>query len=485
MAKVLAAVGCVLALLLSGGARSGTAADFGPHVSLAEPSGGYSGKLALLPAHGPVGGKIHAAGSGFPANQNLDLVWRTVEGRWKVGNGEYHGRDYMPEAYRIAAITTGDDGAFTADFTAPEDFGYAHDIVVQQGDRLLTQANFNLDMSWTVTPERAAPGAPVSIDIKGIGWRELENSWDLVYDNMFTGWVSAVSTHGSAHLTIPATGAPGKHVLKLIHGEFTFPYLNPQQNPRPDRPRFEAEFTLVAGAPVLPPPAEDQIQRSLRNLPAPGALIVEPSFAGVGVPVVARGNGFTPGASYSLGFGAMTGNRVGGGGFDEASRNIAETTADKDGRVEFHFSAPDDLGGAHRLYVENQGARTEGVFTILASALPMTSASGPAGTPFSVHLKGVGWTETANIHTIVIDNNYVGYACGFNSQGDVEVFLNMTGAPGWHFIDVYPAIYKGEETRPNNFRIPQLTFAADHPGEDLPAFHFAYEVKAPETAPSR
>jgi len=36
--------------------------------------------------------------------------------------------------------------------------------------------------------------------------------------------------------------------------------------------------------------------------------------------------------------------------------------------------------------------------------------------------------------------------------------------------------YKGAETRPNKFRIPQLTYAQDHPGEDLPAFHFAFEV---------
>ncbi|HEY9530432.1 MAG TPA: hypothetical protein VIQ55_03515, partial [Burkholderiales bacterium] len=51
-----------------------------------------------------------------------------------------------------------------------------------------------------------------------------------------------------------------------------------------------------------------------------------------------------------------------------------------------------------------------------------------------------------------------------------------TGEPGWHFIDLYPAIYKGQEARPLNFRIPQLTYEADHPGEDLPAFRFAFEV---------
>ena len=47
------------------------------------------------------------------------------------------------------------------------------------------------------------------------------------------------------------------------------------------------------------------------------------------------------------------------------------------------------------------------------------------------------------------------------------------------FIDLYPAIYKGKETRPNNYRLPQLTYADDHPGEDLPRFRFAFEVTPP------
>jgi hypothetical protein len=106
-------------------------------------------------------------------------------------------------------------------------------------------------------------------------------------------------------------------------------------------------------------------------------------------------------------------------------------------------------------------------------------ARGPAGTTFKIHLKGVGWTETANIYTVVYDNNYIGYACAFNSQGDVEIFLKASGEPGWHFIDLYPAIYKGKETRPLNFRIPQLSYAHDHPGEDLPRFRFAFEVTEP------
>ena len=48
--------------------------------------------------------------------------------------------------------------------------------------------------------------------------------------------------------------------------------------------------------------------------------------------------------------------------------------------------------------------------------------------------------------------------------------MQATGEPGWHFIDLYPAIYNGKETRAFNYRLPQLTYADDHPGEDLPAF---------------
>ena len=78
----------------------------------------------------------------------------------------------------------------------------------------------------------------------------------------------------------------------------------------------------------------------------------------------------------------------------------------------------------------------------------------------------------------VYDNVYNGYVCAFNSQGDVQIEMEASGAPGWHFIDLYPGIYKGIEQDKNlsNFRIPQLTYADDHPNEDLPAFHFAFEV---------
>ena len=86
---------------------------------------------------------------------------------------------------------------------------------------------------------------------------------------------------------------------------------------------------------------------------------------------------------------------------------------------------------------------------------------------------------------LVYDNAYIGYACAFNSQGDVTIYMEATGEPGWHFIDLYPGIYKGTETLPINYRMPQLTYAADHPGEDLPAFRFAFEVTSSSRTAAR
>ena len=86
------------------------AAALGPEAPLAQPVGGYVGRLSVTPEHGPVGTPLAVTGEGFPAEQELQLVWRTVKGRWKVTIAEYHGREYTPVAYRIATVKSDKDG---------------------------------------------------------------------------------------------------------------------------------------------------------------------------------------------------------------------------------------------------------------------------------------------------------------------------------------------------------------------------------------
>ncbi len=178
----------------------------------------------------------------------------TATGAWKVTGAEYHGREFTPVTYEIAKARSDGSGRLAVTFAAPDDYGFMHDIVVQQGARLFTQAAFSLDMTVDISPKSGPPGTPIRVDVKGIGYRSLYNSWDIIYDNNFTGWMSSVTTHGAASFTIPATGGPGVHIIEVMHGELTFPYRNPEQNPAPGRPRFALEFTVTDGAPVNPPP---------------------------------------------------------------------------------------------------------------------------------------------------------------------------------------------------------------------------------------
>ena len=61
----------------------------------------------------------------------------------------------------------------------------------------------------------------------------------------------------------------------------------------------------------------------------------------------------------------------------------------------------------------------------------------------TIHLKGVGWTEYDNIYIATYDNAYMGYACGFNSQGDVVINFTASGAPGGLGVEIFSAASPG------------------------------------------
>ena len=452
---------------------------FGPKVDVRQAREGYVGTLDVVPLHAKAGESFTVKGEKLPPNQEFQLVWETVDGQWKVTETEYKGREFTPVAYEMAKVKSDAQGRISASFTTPDDFGFDHTILLQQRDRLLTQVNYSIDMTVDYAPKSGPVGTPITFTVKGIGWRSLYNSWELLYDNHFTGWMSAVTTRGEAKFTIPATGNVGDHIIQVMHGALTFPYQNPEQNPAPGRPRWDFKFTVTPGAAILPPPPDQQMQKTVRVLPPQLELVSNPRFSAVNEPITVSAEGLAPSKAYKLNWSRFSGSRVSGLGFGEGSVPIAEATADAAGRIAFKFETPDDLGGTHGLWIDmGGGMRKTGAHHIKPRALPLNVAKGPVGTKFTIHLKGWGWTETSNIIHVVYDNAYNGYACAFNSQGDMEIFVPATGAPGWHFIDLYPGIYKGEEqdANLNNFRIPQLTYAADHPNEDLPAFHFAFEV---------
>ena len=448
----------------------------------------FAGSMKVEPSKGRIGSSAVVSGSGLPANTELELVWSTVDGEWDIRgnyNEEYHGRVFTDRRVTVATVRTDSGGVFQYEFTVPDDFGFTHNLTLESETEVLNRAGFWIEPEATIEPSEGPLGTPITITMKGVGYSYLENSFMMTYDNRFTGVLTSVTTRGTATAVIPATGGPGKHIIRILHGAFNYPYLNGQQNPHPDQPVLTLEFPVTDGAPVLPPPAEDQGLEVVMAGPAPSNsgtpfLWLDTVSGPIDTPVELAGGGFEPGEEVEFLWYRVVGNRISGSSWDETSLSLGKVSADAVGNVRLDFTTLDDLGGPHRIEaVTANGIAATTKFLITPSANPLPVFSGEVGTTLTFNLKGVGWTETANIYHVVYDNGYLGYACGFNSQGDVTVFLPLTGQPGWHYVDLYPGIYKGNEAKGvQNFRIPQLTFAEDHPGETLPAFHFAVYVES-------
>jgi hypothetical protein len=163
--------------------------------------------------------------------------------------------------------------------------------------------------------------------------------------------------------------------------------------------------------------------------------------------------------------------------FAPKENELTQLRTGADGKLDASIEIPDDLGGLHTISIragDKQLARS--YFVIETSIVSITPSKGPAGTPVSIHLKGVGWTDYDNIYIATYDNSYMGYACGFNGRGDVVINFTAAGSPGVHLIDLYPGIYQGPEGQQQLYRLPQLTYADDHPGNHIPALRLAFEV---------
>ena len=413
-----------------------------------------------------VGARVTASASELPAGKTAELQWSTVTGGWVIED-YYHfrGKKYTDASVSLGSFPIDQQGHLEAQFSIPEDYGGVHDVIVLVDGRPVAQNGIEVTQTFEMTPLSGPVGTPIELKVKGLGWRTMESTWAVNWDNNAVGWVSAASSKGSAVARLRAAGAPGDHTVKMYTGWQGQPYLNYEQSPVAHLPRPAFTFRITPGRavtntayaePYQPQPVPD-VEVSVAN----ATVSLMPTQGPVGTPVRLRGSGFPAGASLQLTWETAVGNRVSGDGFSSQTNQLMPVRVGPDGRLDVPVNIPDDVGGLHGVVLRNGDqvlARTH--FVIETSVVSMTPTSGPAGTPVTIHLKGVGWTEYDNIYIATYDNAYMGYACGFNSQGDVVINFTAAGDPGLHLIDLYPGIYQGPATEPQSlYRTPQLTYA--------------------------
>ncbi len=435
--------------------------------------------LKVEPNNPTVGTLLTATAEGLPPGAKVNLLWKTVQGGWVIKD-YYHfdGKKFTETSQTLGQAVVDSGGHLTAQFRVPNDYGGVHDIIASSGGVALAQGGTEVKASFEMTPTEGPIGTLIEIKVQGLGWRTMESTWDVNWDNKEVGWISAVDSRGSATARLRAAGPVGDHILKVYTGYMGQSYLNYEQAPTAYLPRPQFVFHTLPGGQVPPSYAEPYPPQPV---PAPATTGAKASLSPTQGPVnthtVLTASGLPANQAVSLVWETWVGSRVSQEGYTSTEKTIGNATTGSNGTLSVPITIPDDLGGRHLLSIQANGKElARAYFVIETSIVSISPIKGTVGTTITIHLKGVGWTEYDNIMVATYDNAYMGYACGFNSQGDVVIHFAATGTPGIHLIDLYPGIYEGPAGGQQLYRLPQLTYADDHPGNKIPALRFAFEV---------
>jgi hypothetical protein len=460
------------------------------------------GQLKLTPDLGLPGTKFSVAGVGLPPDTPVTLVWGTANVTWVVDarpdSVDYLGRSATKIQDVIGSAKTDSTGAFSVKFTAPKDFGGIHDVYAVVNGIQVAHGGFLITRSASISPKSGPIGTMITVKYSGLGASLYEGGASLLYDNKYVGAMMANWTRGTAVAHIRASGPVGTHTIEVADA-ITFKYLNIQQSPIPWATGSTLKFTVTkdAGrpkpqidwpAPVTPTlDAKTTLQLAAATAGGAATASLASSSGPVNTKVALKATGLTAGAPVDLEWSTVVGNRVNCSGtcWSFFSVPLGKATAASDGTLSTPIKVPDGLGGWHVVQVLQGGQlKAQVPFYVKRSIVGngVSSLVLHEGQHFTVHLKGLGWTQLDNTIAVDYDNSYVGYGCGFNSQGDTVMNLVATGGPGTHLIDMYPLLYTQQPSYPNTpyGMIPVLTYAKDIPGlalgYQLPAIRLAITI---------
>ncbi len=464
--------------------------------------------LKTQPDTGFIGDGFTMTGDGLPANKEIEFVWVTVDGSFdalaKPDIVEFYEPKFIEKRVSLGRVSTDAEGRAQASFTVPEDFGEIHDIYGVIDGQQVAKGGYRILRQVTIEPAEGSLGTPIVLKIKGLGWKPIEAKMAVRYDNQYTGFVSAITTHGTATAVLRAAGPVGLHIIELSgSGANGGGYLNNQESPYahvyPATGSFRLTFRVTqdAGAPANVPDwpdvsrvaklgAGDPVTTSLGGSFV-STITLDRSSGTVASNVNLRGTKLPASTEFELVWKTVLGHLVLSPGWDrEPARNLGEVSlgkvsSDKDGAISTSFKVPDGLGSWHVVQLVKDGAPVaEGRFFVERSLVSVSSTRVRVGETVTIEFNGVGWSDIDNGFAVTYDNAYIGYACGFNSRGKITLNLPATGTPGTHLIDLYPMTYLRTGKVPWHYMMPQLTYGQDHPGLalgfNLAAFRLAIEV---------
>ena len=486
--------------------------------------------LTVTPNQGVVGSPMVVSGTGLPASTTLQLTWGTASGTWvadvQPSSVNYLGDSISKFNVNMTTVTTDAAGAFTFASKVPEDFGGVHDIYAVVNGAAVAHGGYQTTRALTISPTSGPIGTPITITYTGMGATLYTAGAAVHWDNNMAGEMQALWTRGTGQVVIRAAGPRGVHYVN-VGDAIGVTYMNIIQSPVPYANGGSLPFVVTndpgVGKPYATFPADVQPTTPLRTTlstvgldPATKAVMTLSKSSGdILSKVNVKTSQVAVDGTYQIVWSTVVGNRVNCTGVCWSFNAIPLGTATVvNGSSSTDVTIPDNLGGFHVIqmvkgsiieaqspfyvkesimpFYDAKGKVTGmGVAAFDPSTSPDSVARGQAGEPttifkngdyFTISIKGVGWTQLDNTLAVTYDNNYIGYGCGFNSNGYMVIKLVATGAPGTQIIDLHPLLYTNQPSFANTpyGMLPVLSSDRDFPGLALgyqvPSFHFAIKV---------
>src|SRR6266536_969461 len=245
-----------------------------------------------------VGTQIDASAAGLPPNKAVDLVWETVDGGWMIEEGyRFRGKRFTESTKVLGRAQVDAAGRLATHFTIPEDFGGVHTVTIAAAGKPLAQGAIEVTQTFELHPSEGRVGTLVELRVTGFGWRTMESTWVVNWDNQEVGYVSATGTRGTAVARFRATGSVGVHEIKVYTGYMGQSYLNHEQAPNAYLPRPRFEFRVTPGAAkaggYVEPYQAQKIPAAELSLAGAG-LSITPAQGPVRTRAVLKGRGFPP-----------------------------------------------------------------------------------------------------------------------------------------------------------------------------------------------
>jgi hypothetical protein len=467
----------------------------GPIAAPAQPSPKGLTLLKSTPDTGKVGTKFTLSGTGLPEKTPVQIVWGTQRGSYLLDvqpvNVDYGGRKFEQISIVLAQATTDANGALSVELTAPEDYGETHDLYVVSKAVQLAKGGFRILRSYSVTPAEGVVGRSITVKVTGLGAHPYLSTVAIIYDNKYSGFISATTTRGTAVAQIRAAGPVGVHTIEVAPASAAVPYLDIEQSAIAFVGKYRTTFKVTKDA----GPPRNSIEFPAKAAPTVASRVTLTVGMSAGVTanlssssgpnrskLQLTASGLVPSAPADLQWLTTQGSRVNGLGWALDGWPLGRATTGPDGSLNTPITVPEDLGGWHTVRITQAGqVKAEVPYYVEQRLAGVTVRKVKAGQEFTVHLKGIGWTELDNALAVTYDNAYIGYACGFYSQGDIQMNLVASGGPGTHLIDLYPMVYKSGPMNDVWLRsTPMLSFGQDAPGLGLgyriPAYHLAIQI---------